>query len=125
LPELWASPSLLGELEQQVVLQRPELLLRARLVRVALREQLARSQVLRRQAMEFLFRRPAHEQPAQLQEEQHEPEARQSALLLRQVARLQRVRAEPLSQLHPSRLFLKSRRLLRQLRLALVAESAF
>jgi hypothetical protein len=117
------SQALLDAPEQPAVLQRQELLLRARLVRVALGKQLARPQVLRRPALEFLLRRPAHEQPAQLQEEQHEPEARQAALLLRLQARLQPVRDALLSQLHPSRLFPKSRRLLRQLRLALIVGS--
>jgi hypothetical protein len=122
------SQAQLGAREQQAVLQRPELLLRARLEqRAALWEQQAQPRALHSQALEFLLQRQVRAQEAQqlAASQWQRLAAQRPAQVLRRLVVPQQVRVSLLLRRHPSRLFLKSQRLLRQLRLALIVESAF
>jgi hypothetical protein len=113
--------ALLDVLAQPAASQQPEPLRQAQPVRVA---QLVQAQVLRQQALEFLLQLWVRVQEVQLLE-QRQAAARQPERALRLLVQLRRAHVLQLLRLLPSRLFLKSRRLRRQLRLALIVGSAF
>jgi hypothetical protein len=98
---------------QQQELSRP-----GRLEHAALPELLELPQVLRRRLLELLLLRQA--QPLVERQPERQLEAQQPAQVSRLPERLQQVHASRLSRPLPSQLFLKSRRLLRRLRLALI-----
>jgi hypothetical protein len=125
--ELWIVAEPLDEPVRWTASRRPELLLRARPALVALLERLAQRRVLRPPAREFSLRRQVRAQEEQQLAAlpREELRARLPAQVLQRLERLLRARGALLSRRLPSRLFLKLRRLRRQLRLSLNPENVF